>query len=81
MLVHTKNVLLNDITSQWAREAILRAGLPQGDVIKQALDDLPDMNFTGPLDVINYLNNKSKSYGQGEQFNITPLIELAFMPK
>jgi hypothetical protein len=77
MLVDTKNVSLNDITNQWAREAIRRAGLPQGDMIKQALDDLPNMNFTGPLDVINYLNNKSKSYGQGEQFNITPLIELA----
>lgn len=65
------------MTTKWAREAILRAGLTQDDVIKIALDDLSAMNFATSLDVINYLINKSESYGQGEQFKITPLIELA----
>lgn len=77
MLVDTKNVSLSDITNQWAREAISRAGLTPGDTIKEVLDDLSARKFSVPLDVINYLNDKSKSYGQGEQFNITPLIELA----
>lgn len=77
MLVVTKNISLSMITDQWAREAIAHANLPQDDTIREVLADLSDLNFSGPDDVIKHLTSKAKSYGQAEQFNITPLIELA----
>lgn len=77
MLVGTKNIELSIITSQWAREAIQHAELPQDDTIREVLGDLSALNFSGPEDVIKHLTRKAESYGQGEQFNISPLIELA----
>lgn len=77
MLVVTKNISLSIITDQWAKEAIQHAELPQDDTIRQVLGDLSAVPFSGPEDVIKYLTHKAEGYGQGEQFNITPLIELA----
>lgn len=77
MLVVTNNISLSMITNQWATEAIMHANLPQDDQIREVLGDLSALNFSGPEDVIKHLTRKAESYGQGEQFNITPLIELA----
>lgn len=77
MLVVTNNISLSMITNQWAMEAITHANLPQDNQIREVLGDLSALNFSGPEDVIKHLTRKAESYGQGEQFNITPLIELA----
>ncbi|WP_414057483.1 hypothetical protein [Pantoea dispersa] len=77
MLVVTNNISLSMITNLWATEAITHANLPQDDQIREVLGDLSALNFSGPEDVIKHLTRKAESYGQGEQYNITPLIKLA----
>lgn len=76
MLVDTKEVSLSEITNQWATDAIAHANLPHGDAIREVLGDLSALSFSGPVGIIKHLTKKAESYGHGEQFNITPLIEL-----
>ncbi|MGV6481365.1 hypothetical protein ACT2VT_000786 [Pantoea agglomerans] len=77
MLIQVKDLSVTEITVNWANETINKNQLQPGDIIRTVINDLSAINFKSPLDVVLHLNEKAKSYGSSEQFNVKPLIDLA----